>query len=591
VLCSHDIDGDLTNTLGVRIKEMLDLNSDGLLRVVVVGKFSSGKSTIINALLRTQLLGADVTQGTTKVPTTIEYGEEPNAFVYFNDGTSTSYNNVKDAVYENNLPRFVCDYTVKETSSSSVKEVRILYPSKFLKNGIALIDTPGIDSTVKQHNEMTAKTIQEADAALIIIPFDQPLPESVKNFLDSKAFAHMPRCLFVVSSSDMETDYREIERKLYHIKKELENLKVNTGLILPAAFQLILEEIKQNDNGLIRNRLSSDEWNRNLAQFIGTEFILTSYLIEQKPLIRFERINRYLSILYRDLDSHLVELDRKHEERQNALTNSPIKDIDELVYQEKQRIISGFDDKVATVRNQINKSIERSIRELIDSTKTELLPVTKHDIVQTVVKNNVENSDIQKSEIIHLAVQLESDLDNYAGERVLRLGDLLLRTYPTTQPKKMFFENTKPAEFNDDTIHNARYHVDRINSNVKTKTTKTNFFEAIISAIFPIPIDEYKRIYINETEKEVLELSTSFHKAVTKKVFDSEVESLRKRLEDMIGDYYGAYRYNVKKLMSERDSDLLKLVELRGNIARDRDEIKRRLDRLQNIETTLVYKN
>ena len=590
MLCSHDIDGSLANALGVKVKEVLDLNSDGLLRVAVVGEFSSGKSTIINALLRTQLLGVDVTQGTTNVPTIIEYGEEPNAFVYFNDGTSTSYNNAKDAVYENNLPRFVCDYTVKGVSSLSVKEVRILYPSKFLKNGIALIDTPGIDSTVKQRNEITAKVMQEADAALIVIPFDQPLPESVKSFLDSKVFAHIPRCLFVVSGSGIEADYREVERKLYYIKKGLENFKADTGLILPA-LQLTLEEMKDDGNGLMRSRLSSGERGRNLAQFVATEFILTSYLIEQKPLVRFERINRYLSELYRDLDGYLVELDRKHEERQNELTNSPIIDIDELVYREKQGIISGFDDKVAAGRSQINNLIERSIREVIDSIKTELLTVTKHDVVRTVVKENVEDSDHKKSEVIRLAVQLESDLNNYIDERVLRFGGLLLRTYPMIQPKKMFFENFRPAEFDDDAIHDARYHVDRINSIVKAKTAKTNFFEAVISAIFPVPIDEYKRIYMDETEKEVLGLFTSFHSGVTKKVFDSEVESLRKRLENGLGDYYGAYRYDVKKLISDRDSDLLKLDELKRNIARDRDEIKQRLDQLQNIETILVYKN
>ncbi len=47
--------------------------NDDRLYLGVVGEFSSGKSTFINALLREQFLDSSATEGTTVIPTFIEY--------------------------------------------------------------------------------------------------------------------------------------------------------------------------------------------------------------------------------------------------------------------------------------------------------------------------------------------------------------------------------------------------------------------------------------------------------------------------------------------------------------------------------------
>lgn len=79
---------DISQVLGVseeyqdKLTRLRHLVTESMFRVIVVGGFSRGKSTLINALLGDKVLPAKMTP-TTAVITVIKYGEQPRALVYF----------------------------------------------------------------------------------------------------------------------------------------------------------------------------------------------------------------------------------------------------------------------------------------------------------------------------------------------------------------------------------------------------------------------------------------------------------------------------------------------------------------------------
>jgi ribosome biogenesis GTPase A len=103
--------------------------------LVVMGQFKRGKSTFINALL-----GADIVPTAivplTSIVTLLCFGPQPKATVHFLDGRRE-----ETAIAE--IQRYV---TEKENPQNrlNVKEVEVFYPCAHLKDGVRIIDTPGV---------------------------------------------------------------------------------------------------------------------------------------------------------------------------------------------------------------------------------------------------------------------------------------------------------------------------------------------------------------------------------------------------------------------------------------------------------------
>src|SRR5438270_5493817 len=119
---------------------------DELFLLVIVGEFNSGKSALINALLRTPVLAEGVTPTTAKI-TKIRYGEQ---------------------IRQIQLDR---------------ETVEQFYPADFLRN-ISIVDTPGINAVLREHERMTRDFIPHSDLILLVTSADRPFTQSERVFLE-----------------------------------------------------------------------------------------------------------------------------------------------------------------------------------------------------------------------------------------------------------------------------------------------------------------------------------------------------------------------------------------------------------------------
>lgn len=139
---------------------------DKSFRLAVVGEFSSGKSTFLNAILKKDLLKHGA------VETTATLTQIDNITKYQNDDTfDVQYINGEE---EKNLPiEKLKDYTVTSSKvisvADEVKKVVLRTHIFDVDYPVSLIDTPGLNGVADNHREKTLNEIKNAHACIYLL--------------------------------------------------------------------------------------------------------------------------------------------------------------------------------------------------------------------------------------------------------------------------------------------------------------------------------------------------------------------------------------------------------------------------------------
>jgi small GTP-binding protein len=169
--------------------------------LAIVGQFKRGKTTFINALLGKDLLPTSIIP-LTSVITVLGYGKELRITAFFENGA-------KKDISVDELPLYVTEKH-NPKNEKKVEWVEIAYPSRYLKNGVKIIDTPGIGSVHEHNTETTYAYLSNVDAAIFIISVDPPITQAELNFL-SDLKKSTAKIFFIQSKIDtvQESDREE----------------------------------------------------------------------------------------------------------------------------------------------------------------------------------------------------------------------------------------------------------------------------------------------------------------------------------------------------------------------------------------------
>ncbi len=177
---------------------------DELFLLVIVGEFNSGKSALINALL----------------------GE-----VFLPEGPTPTTDRVYVLAYgESGAPEFLPD---------DVRLVR--YPAELLRQ-VRIVDTPGTNAVLRQHEAIARDFVPRSDLVLFVTSADRPFTESERAFLES--IRQWGKKVVVVINKDdllegdaarreVETFVRSQVRRLLDFEPELFLISARAGLRAP----------------------------------------------------------------------------------------------------------------------------------------------------------------------------------------------------------------------------------------------------------------------------------------------------------------------------------------------------------------------
>lgn len=143
-----------------RIEGLAVRLEDNNLEVALFGRVSSGKSSLLNALLNTNVLPVGINP-ITAVPTKLFYGPALRAAVAYGTGR-------EETVTIEELSKLVTEQGNPGNLRNVVRAV-VEVPSSRLKQGIVLVDTPGLGSLARRGAAETLAYLPSCDLALLLI--------------------------------------------------------------------------------------------------------------------------------------------------------------------------------------------------------------------------------------------------------------------------------------------------------------------------------------------------------------------------------------------------------------------------------------
>src|SRR4030066_1033879 len=267
----------ITNGICEELREKIENN---VFNLVVLGQFKRGKTSLINALLGAEILPTAVVP-LTSIATILKYGETLNIKVYFNDGRVTEIEpaTLTQYVTEKGNPR----------NEKDVQEVVITYPSSYLKDGVRLIDTPGVGSVYAHNTDVAYQYLPKSDAALFLLSVDQPVSKAELDFLkDVKEYSH--RIFFLQNKADY-VGSEDLSESIAFSKKIIEECLGSEVKIFPLSAKRALEGKLSKTQELLANSF--------LPEF---EHILNTFLMEEKGKVLLLSVsNSLLRVLSRAL--------------------------------------------------------------------------------------------------------------------------------------------------------------------------------------------------------------------------------------------------------------------------------------------------
>lgn len=179
--------------------------------LMVVGRFSRGKSSLMNALLGHEYLPTGIVP-LTSVITTVRYGSKPQVVLHYMDS---------------GLPRQISlpqlsEYITQQSNPGNEKGIafaEIELPVELLRRGVYFVDSPGLGSAAVENTLTTERFLPQADAFILVTGYESPMSEEEDRILQRIDSANKP--VFVVVNKQDTVDEQQRTVALEYVREHL----------------------------------------------------------------------------------------------------------------------------------------------------------------------------------------------------------------------------------------------------------------------------------------------------------------------------------------------------------------------------------
>jgi GTP-binding protein EngB required for normal cell division len=400
-----DDNGREENARSLRIKAKNALHQR--FDILVIGEFSVGKSSFLNAILRKEILPT-ATLPTTSILTVIKFGEKEKAIVYYKD----------DQKEEMSVEKFSQEFKLsnkdlKDGKTNRFEKVRfaeIEYPLEILKNNVNFIDSPGLNEDY-QRTKITLDGLKKSDAVILIFTADQFFSVSERDFYKEHIFTlEQENIFFVVNKWDLVKE-REREDLIESAKDR---------------FALYLDKFGYDHLHMVSSepgKISGiNEFENVLSAFLiegkGRLILNNNRLLAKKSILWInENLEMNLGIGERnvkelekklgDLESKFVELKKISNDLQAHVENS--------IEAEQQNAVEGYRHKISNISHEIKRLLEGvHIDEIynLESDEDQRVIISKYEVA-------INQFLLEKESIWHR--ELESQIEARINDLIRRL--------------------------------------------------------------------------------------------------------------------------------------------------------------------------
>jgi len=336
------------------VSMILDRLEDNSFEIAIFGRVSSGKSSLLNAILETNVLPVGVTP-ITAVPTRLVYGQSPAVYVWFANRTPEQFD-------ISQLPDFVAEQ-LNCGNEKHVTRIVVQLPSSRLR-GIAFVDTPGLGSLATRGAAETLAYLPRCDLGVVLIDAGSTLTPDDLQTIQGLYEAGIPAAV-LLSKADLLTG-ADRSRVIGYVKEHI-NEELNFDLAVRAV------SIMSGCKSLLTEWFDED----------------LSPLYSQRQELKMHSIRRKLGTLRQSVEMALRSRLRRKEDLSPAKV-------------EQLRVVEA-ELRQATGRLEEMKTASRTVANELEYSATRVLQFAAATLVESWSKEGVGHEDV--SIIVHNAVR------------------------------------------------------------------------------------------------------------------------------------------------------------------------------------------
>ncbi|MFC1826172.1 dynamin family protein [Thermodesulfobacteriota bacterium] len=410
---------------GEREKELRELEplierlSLRIFRIVVVGEVKKGKSSFINALLSEKDLLPTATDVVTSTVFKIIYGPEYSYHVYKRPETSDEGQIIESEpikINKNDLWTYGSQ-SAEKSDQNQVDFIGIEAPNPLLRQGLILVDTPGLGSLFRGHGEITLRYVPNADAVFFILDsVESVISQDEIEFL-KHLYQFTKKIIFIQTkidavSPDQWKSWRERNLDIISEKIHIPRDKI-VYICVSSKIKAFADEHDASQ--------SSSEWEERMddlkdSGFTAVNDLLNNYLMAKKDRILAHRVARILS----QKISSYGQLLKDRLQIANETNTSTLEETEAMIKKVREDLIywqrGGFQKELRTFNERVSDLHENARNRIED----EFFPAGQ--ILRGVLED-IKSSLRSESEVVKNAEKIVSNYDDQAiffGYQVLK---------------------------------------------------------------------------------------------------------------------------------------------------------------------------
>ena len=193
-----------------QVRQLADRMQKQEMTLAVIGQFKRGKTSLVNRILGDDILPVGIVPITAAV-TRIRYQEPGAAEQPAAEQNAAAHsarvwlrNGLCEEVPAQELHRYISEQE-NRNNELGVAEVELCTDADFLKDGLVLVDTPGVGSVHENNSQSAYDFARESDGVIFMLSVDSPINQIEIDFLrDTRRFAG--KFYFVVNKIDIIDD-------------------------------------------------------------------------------------------------------------------------------------------------------------------------------------------------------------------------------------------------------------------------------------------------------------------------------------------------------------------------------------------------
>ena len=360
---------NILNSLNA-IQERASQQNANLL-IPLVGEFSSGKTTLLNALTDSKKLET-ATKPTTATIYEIHFGcNKCEANVVLADGQVAHFDDLGE---------------LKNDQLSDAQIVTVFDTSTKVPSSTILVDTPGLSSPVVKHRQVLVDFLPSADAILLVVDINQQVTRSLTDFIDMIKLSKRP--VYIVLTKSDTKSLSEIEAAKQYIAENCK-LPVEQVVVVSAAKEnmselyALFETIQKTKNEILAK--VDGQRIKDLAQILAKRIdeMLTASSSDENLDMEIRRQQLDLDKIKRNI---------------NKLIDSMASDICEDGTKISRRFEDSMYEKLGALVAGGSANMDNDALSVINNTASLLLSEYKNNIMG-ILKSKVQSAQGSDSEI------------------------------------------------------------------------------------------------------------------------------------------------------------------------------------------------